>query len=69
MFQEQGNKEFKEPDYSYSNSLVMTAAKSLKKTSSSLAYLSTYCLKDLSDTSAISVGNIIKDLKVLSSYY
>ena len=51
-----------------SKSLVTTAAKSLKKSSSSLAYLSTYDLKDLSDTRAMSVGNIIKDFDVLSSY-
>lgn len=45
-----------------SKSLVITAAKSLKKSSSSLAYLSTCALKDLSDTRAMSVGSIMRDL-------
>jgi hypothetical protein len=51
-----------------SKSLTMTAAKSLKKRSSSFAYFSIHCLKALSETRAISVGSIIKVLVVLSSY-
>lgn len=52
-----------------SKSLRITAAKSLKKSSSSLAYLSTHCRKLLSVTRAMSVGSIIRVLVVLSSYY
>jgi hypothetical protein len=51
-----------------SKSLVTTAEKSLKKSASSFAYLSTYCLKALSDTKAMSVGSIMSDFEVLSSY-
>ena len=51
-----------------SKSLVMTAAKSLKNSSSSLAYFSTCDLKALSDTRAMSVGSIMRDLDVLSWY-
>jgi hypothetical protein len=51
-----------------SKSLVMTAEKSLKNNSSSFAYFSTYCLKLLSEARAISVGSIMSDFDVLSSY-
>lgn len=52
-----------------SKSLVITAAKSLKKRSLSLAYFSTHGLKDLSLMRAISVGSIMRDLEVLSWNY
>ena len=51
-----------------SKSLTRTLEKSLKNSASSCAYLSTHCLKDLSETRAMSVGNIIRVLVVLSSY-
>lgn len=52
-----------------SKSLVMTFAKSFMKRDSSFAYFSTYERKDLSETRAMSVGSIMRDLEVLSSYY